>query len=39
MLLLVHNEVLGTRNDTRVLDTLNGLCNGDTSEDWIRTEA
>jgi len=39
VLLLVHDEVLGTSNNTRVLNTLDSFCNCYTSEYWIRAEA
>jgi len=37
--LLVHNKVLGTSNDTSILDTLNRFTNSDTCENWVGAEA
>jgi hypothetical protein len=39
VLLLIHDKVLGTSNYTSVLDTLDGLSHGHSSQDWVRTEA
>ncbi len=38
VLLFVHDVVLCTSNNTSILDTLDCLCYGDTSQNWIRTK-
>jgi len=39
VLLLIQDVVLGASNDASILDAANCLCDGDTREDWVRTEA
>lgn len=39
MLLLIHDEVLGASNDTSILNSLDGLGDTNTGQNWVRTEA
>lgn len=39
MFLLIHDVVLRARNDTSVLNALDGLSDGNASENWVGTEA
>jgi hypothetical protein len=39
VLLLVHDVVLSTSNNTSVLNALDSLCNGNSSQNWVGTEA
>ena len=38
VLLLIHDVVLCVGNDTSILDTLDGLADGNTGQDWIGGE-
>ena len=39
VLLLVQNVMLGASNNSGILDSLHSLCNGNTGQYWIWTEA